>query len=336
MLRTWIAALILAVGVLAFLLCRRERAPGPAADGPYGVTTSGLAMDAAFPATQTLKPRIELWYPAEPAFPDRLSNAQARWPLLLYFPGWPGAEIQNRLLLRHLVSRGFMVAAVSYPAAVSTLPALDFGSAAGIERSLPVFDRRVREAASDAARILDELGRLDALDQGWLSHRLDLAHDGILGFSWGGAVAVRAYWTDARLGSAVVLDEDRWLDVPQRPDRCRVLLLSDEPAADYENADADGRNLLRQLRSYGGTWLTLPGAVHEDFSDAVLTPPLRRRLFSRISPPRKLNIVETYVAEYLGAGLRGSSAATVPDPRRLFPEVKVTEFHGDTGCPAGR
>ncbi len=331
--RIWIAALVVAAGGFAFLLWRQAPAPDRLVEGPYRVATSTLVMDAAsFPATPALRPQVELWYPAGAA-PGQLPDAQARWPLLLYFPGWPGGEVQNRLLLHYLVSRGFMVATLTYPAA-STLPALDFGSAAGIERSLPVFDRRVREAASDAASLLDELNRLDALDVGWLSHRIDLARSGIVGFSWGGAVAVRTYWNDSRLGAAVVLDEDRWLDEPRRPDRCRVLLLSDEPVPDSVDDDADGRNLRRQLRSHGGTWLMLPGAVHEDFTDAVLTPPVRERLFSRTSPQRKLGIIETYVAAYLETVLRGSPDAASSDPSRQFPEIRLVDFRGDAGCPA--
>ena len=91
------------------------------------------------------RPMVHVWYPAAPGEPGARTRGDSgllsrlgrmmygagantavrnlpfvagtqRIPLVIYFPGWPGTQIDNFMLICDLVSRGFIVAGVVYPA----------------------------------------------------------------------------------------------------------------------------------------------------------------------------------------------------------------------------
>ncbi len=326
--------------------------------GPYSVGKRVLDVGASFAAAERLRPAIEVWYPVASR---ELEPAAGRWPLLLYFSGWPGTTVHNRFLIHDLVTQGFAVAVVTYPqrspgetsaaAGGPALPDLDFSSQQATRQTLQIFDQRIRESARDSSLLLDELTRLDAADSGWLSHRLDLSRVGIFGFSWGGAVAVTAYWSDPRIGAAVLLDQNHWLDAPTRPDTCDLLMVGEADMLptrrQLSSKDPYTRNfalanefdtnaMIRQFQKYGGIQVKVPGTVHGDFSDAVLTPSWRHRLLGRISPRRKLAIINSYVITYLKWKFLKVGEPLPEHQRTRFPEVEVVDYRGSAGCPASR
>jgi hypothetical protein len=97
--------------------------------------------------------------------------------IILYFSGWPGTEIQNRILMDELVSHGFIVGSLTYPAKIAGISdaeyqaqvaylrtALDLSSAAALRKTTEIFDQRVRDRALDAVAALDELRHSPLLD----------------------------------------------------------------------------------------------------------------------------------------------------------------------------
>jgi predicted dienelactone hydrolase len=110
----------------------------------------------------------------------------ARWPVVVYFGGWPEDSLQNRSLICELVSRGFAVASLHYPDQPRR-DMLDYSSDAAFKHTVELDHARTRTFARDAAATLDELTRLD---QGGISdrrfnHRLSVQPAGILGYSFG-------------------------------------------------------------------------------------------------------------------------------------------------------
>src|SRR5882757_2401763 len=108
--------------------------------GPFtvGLTTIPVTIERppdAGPYELEAQPRVQLWYPAQkgrhtgltsllaariaaglraapaaPALPDApVAQSGRKFPVVLYFDGWPEDKTQNITLLRELASRGFAV-----------------------------------------------------------------------------------------------------------------------------------------------------------------------------------------------------------------------------------
>jgi dienelactone hydrolase len=264
---------------------------------------------------------VQLWYPAEPgtgrarapydwrtgsllsaerwvatdaALDAQLATMQARYPVLLYFPGWDGKRVAYTAIVQDLASRGFIVAAIGYDSAGCALPSgvaasprtteMDFSSAAAFDWTVQVADTKITRVASSATRVLDALADLDRSD----SHerftgRLDLSRTGAIGHSLGGAIALQIAWLDPRIKAAV--DLDGWLfdAAPIGWIRQSFLVIgsdgnasaTDRPAAAgpqrrYTSIldDETERRMHAAFARFGGVEVTIGASAHEDFSDA--------------------------------------------------------------------
>ena len=102
-------------------------------------------------------------------------------------------SLQNRSLICELVSRGFVVASFQYPGELVARPMLYYSSEADFRHSVDLDDARARAYARDASAALDRLAVLNKGESdGRFAHRLSLERTGILGYSFGGAVAAQA------------------------------------------------------------------------------------------------------------------------------------------------
>jgi dienelactone hydrolase len=308
-----------------YSLARRPRAPQPS--GPYTPVTLSLDGDLLLPvrAARTV-PQVELWYPAAPP---------ARVPLLLYFSSWTGTQVENRILLQDLASRGFAVAAIVYPARTTGLSdsayreqqaelerPMDLSSEDAFHESLRRGEQRVRERAADATAVLDALQRLDTdAPASPLALHLDLQRAGILGFSLGGAVAAQAAWLDHRFAAAANIDGWHFAEAAEQGVRCPYLLVSDDtplptpedlrsrdPQRRYSSrlvAD-DYRRSLRNLQRNGGIYLSIAGTRHFDLTDRALDRSLGGFLLRRRTAPRSsLSLLNAYVGAFFEKYLDG-------------------------------
>ena len=112
-------------------------------------------------------------------------------------------------------------------------PPLDLSTERSFQKTLAWGDDKARREAEVAIAVLDFLCLLDTSDpEGRLFHRLDLKHVGILGFSFGGAVAQEAASLDTRFKAVANLDgwlfgdaANTWIEQP-------MLIMSDGPAVE--------------------------------------------------------------------------------------------------------
>ena len=256
----------------------------PAPRGPYAIKVSALMLPIST-GTQP-QPMVRMWYPSS-------VKSAGPFPLLIYFSSWSGTGIDNYQLIRELVSQGYIVASVEYPAKLPGMSVgfyeqqlaqlqqpMDFSSEAAYLNTLRIANERVRQRARDAVRVLDYLAEYHPPNIP-PSALPDLNHVGIFGFSLGGAVASEACWLDPRFKAALNLDGWDWADAVEHGVAQPYLFISgaftpsttDLKSTDsnrHFNAVLDQAATLywRKNVSRGAMHVTIAKADHGDFTDS--------------------------------------------------------------------
>jgi len=318
-------------------------------------------------------PRVRLWYPSQPPMPRsawaswlklRVANgfrapspelaipaapivrSNNRFPVLLYFPGWPEDRLQNMALIRGLVGHGFVVASIQYPSrSRGARSMLDYASDAAFERTVELDNELVEAHARTGSGVLDALA---VLDQGEpnspFRNRLDLLRAGVFGFSFGGAVAAELSRIDGRIKAVVNMDGRHWAQALRHGVERPYLFIGEElpmpTAAELESSDAmtryearmdqaDYSQLAANLRSNGGFRVTIVGTAHLNFTDRALRSPLRRLSGGgTIDARRALLILDSYVLDFFQSQLRGQPSALLAGGSRPFPEAQIQCWPG--------
>jgi dienelactone hydrolase len=380
---------LLAVSVLSCLLLPFV-AP-QSAHGPFAVGVTTISVSVSRPpdvgperasARSELKaaPLVRLWYPAQdpdrlqrfrtlvkqrisdrlravptaPATPDApVAGDAIKFPVLIYFDGWPEDKIQNIALILELVSRGFAVASVQYPAKLpGTSDATDaqmraqlaremvaYSSDAAFERSVQLNHSRARAHARDAIAVLDALSAFDAQAGNRFAQLLDTQHAGTFGFSFGGAIAAEASRLDPRIRAVVNMDGGHWGDALEHGVERPYMFICEELAmpttADLTSADPvirydarldqiDYSQLAAHLQARGGIRVNIAGTAHMNFTDFPLRSPLRRlSQGGTIDPRRARQIIQAYVIEFFSRYLLSAQPRPLDSPWPKFPEARV-------------
>lgn len=328
---------------LRALLFHAAWRPEPTGRHSVGFTTLTLDVGGA-----DGRIAVDLWYPAEPAVPGwagRLDRAEAaiarptlaraqrdatplvgegRAPVILFQPSWFSQRRESSYMLANLASHGFIVVAaddlVHYPGARGPDAAvravgLDYASDAAFRLSVDAAAARSRAAAGLGSSILDAVGA----DAAW-GARADLSRVGILGFSFGGAVAADMARRDARVGAAINLDGSTFGETGQRGvERPYLALFSGgafPSAGELSSPDPvirldAGLTLLESDRQVARAdrpdqWcFVFEDATHLDFCDRLVMPP-----FSTLREPRALDrrrlwgAINAYVVAFFDHTLR--------------------------------
>ena len=209
--------------------------------------------------------RVLLWSP----------ETSGRHALVIYEPSWGGRADENSRLAAHLADAGFVVAALDYateqPAGFARemqrmQAPLDLSSYKALTRTTAEGDWRAVVMATDASVVLEmlpEAGR--ALETG------------IMGWSFGGAVAIEACRQDSRFKACVNMDGWMFGPAADDPSPQPTLILSGDPyPAEAHSADnpaavldeRDGARLRARFAAVGGRYAQLAGVEHAGFSDA--------------------------------------------------------------------
>lgn len=276
-----------------------------------------------------------------------IAPSPGKFPVLVYFTGWDGTGFDNRHLIEELVSQGFIVAGVDYPdegtLAMLRQP-MDWSSPAAAATALRRADERVRTRAADARSVLDRLAVLNVRDPaGRFTGRLDLQRVGIFGFSLGGAVAVEACWLDSRFKAALNMDGWLFSDVAVQGIAQPYLLATGDystpPAASLGSSDpwvrlqaqytvVDEARSAVNFRRHGGYLLLIPGAAHDDFSDAAWAllriPTLPDG--SRPAPPHTAALVAIYARAFFRKTLAGENSGVFDGSSTQRPGVQLRRW----------
>jgi dienelactone hydrolase len=303
---------------------------------------------------------LRLWYPAASAAPlaqlasrltlqpecaDAAIAAHPQpFPVLLYFGGWPGVEVNNLELINSLVRAGFVVATpLEFPGGPEA--PMSFASESAYRDTLSRADARVRLMGVAARSAVD---RLVALANGephtQFAGRLDSGRIGIWGYSFGGAIAAQAAWLDPRIRSAVNIDGWSFGDAAIHGVHQPYLIVSDDsPApgpADLASSDPvrrytsmltrdDVARLLHNFSVNGGYFVTVAGTEHADFYDRSRRSRLREMLGAgRDRAGRVQELLRAYVLAFFRNTLEGVRSPLLEGSAEEFPEARLQRWEG--------
>jgi dienelactone hydrolase len=267
--------------------------------------------------------------------------------LIIYVPGWGGSRGENDVLLSDIASAGFVVAATDDVSRDRPDPTADPADElvrvgafkAFSPEDLAAFpkmsERRTRLGYNKLAKLVDALTRLPSNPS---PVKIDFSRIGVVGFSFGGAVAAVTLARDSRVSAAVNLDG--WVVATEaaagvsRPLLAVYAKLDLHPslarvsAPTYyvtELAREDLRVLLALSRSSSAEIRLIDGAEHEDFTDARYVGRWKRWRPWRPNPiraDRMHTIIQAYLVPFL---LRTVSGVPTALRSPIFPEVTSIE-----------
>jgi dienelactone hydrolase len=348
----------------------------PAPSGPFAVGTVSFTLQRPIepgepsPGTFT----VQLWYPALAsdnralygtgvgdwrawiyhhlvrAHASAAATPVRRWsPLVVYVPAWGGQRFENTALAEDLASHGYAVAAFDdvtrdSPVLDRLAGAADMRSEEAYHLTLELAQRRLVYESQRASSVLDYLTKLDAADPRF-SGRFDLRRVGILGYSFGGAVAFETCRRDRRFVAAMNLDGLLFgassgytggipylLVADSNPLPTAADLASNDPVVRYTSElimsdDPAQRAALR----HGGFELTVADTQHASFNDTPLYAPLQRFRAGWNNPPRVTAALRQYTLAFFGQTLNRTPSPLLTPGTRGRPPVTLTV--GTTGMP---
>jgi predicted dienelactone hydrolase len=271
---------------------------------------------------------LDVWLDVPPA------ENGAPFPVIIFSHGLTGIRVQNTVMVRELVSHGYIVAAIdhSYGNALTIFPD---GRIFVYDptRLFPSGDSTPEEAnplvqvwANDIAFVLDEIALWDEETGHVLNGRFDLGHIGIFGHSTGGGAAMALCSQDARCQAAVGLDswllpisQDLLAQSPNQP----IMFIS-TPSWLGQNNRALGNRLFTSLNQDGYN-LTLANTAHYDFTDLPLLTPLTPQLdlSGSINSSYSLSIQNEYVLAFFDQYLKAEPSSLLQTEPSPYPELTI-------------
>jgi len=226
------------------------------------------------------------------------------FPVVLFSPAIGGSRYQNTFQMEELASHGFVVVGMDHPYSSANvvfpdgrrvriaIEFLDLSSLEKLRESTRLLEQDLAVRVADAAFVADTLTQWNRTDPaGRFTGRLNTEAFGIIGHSYGGAVAAALCRQDSRFVAGMNLDGWMFGDAEELGiERPFFFVLDDEPAptlADLNSFDPARRTLFERikegldavdhsLRAHGGYFLALSGAAHFSYTDRTLYSKLRR------------------------------------------------------------
>ncbi|WP_437548678.1 hypothetical protein WME97_00865 [Sorangium sp. So ce367] len=300
-------------------------------EGDSRRTTGGLPAEDGFEARILTHARMGV----------PVAEDGAPHPVLLFSHGFGMLRADYTSLLEDLASHGFVVAAIShtYDSELTVFPdgrAVPFGSVVltpamdASEEEIEAFTQAMGEHvavwADDALFVLDELTAAAQDDPGGLlTGRLDLERIGVLGHSYGGAMAAEVCARDDRFDAG--LDIDGRLFGPQDGAGGRglaqpffIMLAADhpdDPSIDETYNALNGQGYRARVEDAAHlTFSDLPVVVEHFLGEGVLP-----ELLGTLDPARAVEITNAYTRAFVQAHVRGEAAPLLDGPSPEYPEV---------------
>jgi predicted dienelactone hydrolase len=258
-----------------------------------------------------------------------VATQRARWPVVLFSPGYGASRAFYSGLLADLASRGFVVLALDHPYEAPVAELADGRLATPVQRFLPDDPDRSRYMsaqqalrAADLRFVVDQIGRPGVFGPR-LSERLDPQRIAAIGHSFGGASAVEAAMGDARIRAVANLDGTLYGRAAIDPMPVPFLLLeSDHRETRHSQNYLQGNLALVYHLRAGGYRYQIAEANHYSFTDVPLY----------LSAPARFA-----VAAWIG-GSRGParSQAASNDVLAAFLQQPLLDVPGDVDAAAAR
>ncbi len=278
-----------------------------------------------------------------------------QFPVILFSPSSGGFRSQNTFEIEELASQGYVVVGIDHPYSGSrvvfpdgrmahSLPWVDTSNPATLNASTRLVEMMVEDHAADARFILDEMSQWNLPgSKHLLAGRLGLTRVGVIGHSFGGALAAAACISDRRVVAGINMDgwmfgEAERTGIPKpflfmnSEETLESLTVSGAPDLSTERDREHLQVIQESLKRYGGYNLTVQGAHHVNYSDLVL---FRRAItFGRheLDPYRVFHIVNAFTLAFFDRYLRDRPARLLNEggflsevQYEVFPAPPATE-----------
>jgi dienelactone hydrolase len=277
-----------------------------------------------------------------------LATGQEKYPVVIFTPGIKGRRNHNTVQAEELASHGFLVVGIDHPysSEVVIFPdgrkvqsAINHFSPTDLTPNQVELSIRV----ADVHFVLDQLESLNGNDsENIFTNRIDLTRIGILGHSFGGAVASEVCLTEPRAKAGINLDGFIYgKSLSDGFGKPFLFLCDDGPIPTSAEVDAaTGANkewlkfvhdncgsIKRGLSDIHGYWATIKGAKHWDFCDSPLYCPIK--LISGAGPisyDRATQVINAYIVSFFTKHLKGVDNHLLDNPSDIFPEVEFEKF----------
>jgi dienelactone hydrolase len=281
-----------------------------------------------------------------------VAKAERKYPVLIYNHGAGWTRFSGTFVTEYLASHGYVVFSIDHPGLNRTVM---FSDGTPFQRDTlnqprpdPKQDMRITITQStdflntvafpiwlaDSRFVLD---RIEALDRapGPFRGRLDLGRVGMLGWSFGGAVALEMLRTEPRVKAAVNHDGQLFGGVMTEPVGRRPFMLFHHGIDDLERAPENNRPVIREMlalvRGYDSTararaqgdWydITIARTNHGHFADVALYYKAFEDTATLLAGRRGHDIISAYTLEFFDRYLKGEESPLLVRPSSRFPEV---------------
>jgi hypothetical protein len=287
-----------------------------------------------------------------------VADDQRGYPVLIFLEGLTGYRQMNTFQVEELVSHGYIVVGIDQPGAAALVVFPDGRQIAGLSKAQmepltqqsanpsakapllngqPFQDGVIPYFAQDVRFTLNQLAAINHTDPNKiLTGKLDLAHTGMFGVSYGGIVGAEACLQDARLKACLVMDVLMTADVVeqglQQPSMwitrpADTMRLEREKAGGWTEQDIEQTQ--RTMRAVynrlpgAGYFVQAPGMFHVDLTDVDLLSPLAQMigLSGPIGAERAHEIINAYSLAFFDRHLKGRPAALLDGPAEEYPDV---------------
>jgi predicted dienelactone hydrolase len=266
-----------------------------------------------------------------------ISPIQIAYPLIIMQPGMGPVPTDYTIFAENLASHGYIVVGVN-PTRTSNLIVFPDGRVVLRSQKGTIPDNASPAATdqdasrigkvwtADAIFVLDQLQRLDADPSSPFYRRLDLAHTGLFGHSFGGATAASVCKIDPRCQAGADLDGALFSYQADAALQKPFMFITE---------DACSENCTTMRQAYAASlspayYLSIRGTRHFNFSDLPYRlSPLVRPLFrlvgyiGSIPPERGLAITNAYLLAFFDQYLQGVPAEILLAPSSAYPEVQL-------------
>jgi len=271
-------------------------------------------------------------YPEAP-----LSDAEERYPVIVYSHGWTGFRTVNVDQTEALASHGYIVVSVDHTFG-SIMTVFPDGRAVGVDdNALPdeaevgekayqgAAQKLIEVHAADLMFVLDALEGVDEEDDRFAG-RLDLDRVGLFGHSAGGGAVVTVCHADERCRAGAGLDP--WVEpLPSN-------VISDGLAQPFlyvrseEWTAFDNDRLLVDLYTHGGggqSLASISGTEHWDFVAIPLLTPLAPQLGLKgpIKSERVIALTHDLLVSFFDTYLKGGTTINMAGLKSRYPEVTM-------------
>jgi predicted dienelactone hydrolase len=252
-----------------------------------------------------------------------LSDAEPRYPVLVFAPGLGMMPTHYTALAEELASHGYVVVAVAHPYSTWAVVYPDGRVARATESRVPFgWTRMVPVLAGDLVSALDYVVRQHDAGDAFFA-RIDPARVGVLGHSFGGAAAALACRMDPRFRAGMDLDGSVFGEAIRKGvPRPFLLMMADirwderfdrDPPRFFTDRD-QGYLHERMLfdRSPTAYYVSVRGLAHINFADqGFFFDPQERFLEAfgaRLDATRTQELGSTYIRAFFGRYLRGEES----------------------------